>query len=246
MEKGIKKQGYLVIFLDRERFDVYESVNGNIFSFPFSTNIINGLELLNPSEFQNQVSVFIDQNQINPADIIMIVSARSLFEKDIYTTGMEQEQIDEASKNFLSTVPFDLIYSKTIPFQGGIRISATNRTLCDGINYAFEKKGSSINAIIPYESLGEEFSTITSLDINSATYVVKNFDSLKSQAFSDEEKEKKVQNPKTESQVKNATQINSSSIVTTEKPSKTRIYLLGGVFVILIGILAYLILNPPA
>src|SRR3990172_9398834 len=119
-----------VLLLRRDGFDFYEDKSGRILSFPFSNSVVNSLEIINPEEFKNQVKAFIEINKFLPADLMIILSADVLFEKDIQTQDPNIQDLEV--QKFLDVIPFETISTKTLPMDGqGVRIIAVNKNLVD-------------------------------------------------------------------------------------------------------------------
>ena len=226
------KRQQAILFLDRNRFDLYEGAGGRVLSFPFAPDVINALEVINPSSLENQINSFLDQNSVPAANVVMILSPNVLFEKDI--VGLEPQQQEAQSQIFLDNVPFDSLITKVIPFDKGIRISTTNKALCDNIKSALEKKGFIIEGVAPYESLGQNLYQTAGLDNQNGPQILKMYDSIKNNSFP----VVTVSAPK-----KNTSEKKQEA--DKKAPPKTRMFLFAGIFVVLIGILVFVLFNPP-
>lgn len=223
-----------VLYLDRDRFDFFDSGSGRILTFPFQPNAISSLDIVNQQELENQIKVFIDQFKISPANLVIILSQNVLFEKDFVKIPIEEQT--PAIEKFLDVVPFDSLATKLIPIHDGVRISAVNKALCDGISLSLEKVGFTTEGIVPYEELQPEIAQATALDGPTLSVILKKLDSIKSFSFA------------VSSKIPNKTKTNSptqpsTKKITTDMPSKGRIILLGGVFLVLIIVLVFVIIN---
>lgn len=228
------KRQQAILFLDRNRFDLYEGASGRVLSFPFAPDVINALEVISPSSLENQLNAFLDQNSVPPANIVMVLSPNVLFEKDI--VGLEAQQQEAQSQIFLDNVPFDSLITKIIPFDKGIRISTTNKSLCDNIKSALEKKGFLIEGVAPYESLGQNLYQTANLDNQNGPAIIKMYDSIKNNSFP-------LVTTISQTPKKNSDKTKKES--DKKAPTKIRMFLMIGVFVLLIGIMVFVIFNPP-
>lgn len=223
-----------VLYLDRERFDFFDSGSGRILSFPYQPNAISALDVVNQQELENQIKTFIDQYKISPANLVVILSQNVLFEKDLVKIPVDQQTAE--IEKFLDVVPFDALATKLIPIHDGVRISAVNKNLCDGIAQSLEKLSFVIEGIVPYEELQPEIAQATALDGPTLSVILKKLDSIKSFSFILTTKAPQKAKPTGPDQA-------SARKITTEMPSKGRILLLGGVFAILIIVLIFVIVN---
>lgn len=228
----ITKRQLAILFLDRNSFDFFVSGAANALRFQFSENVIASLEIVNMEVLENQIKLFVEQNSIPSARITMILSSNVVFEKDLPET-VPLEQKEEDVQKFWGSVPFEDINSKTIKLDNGQRIIAVNNNLYEGIKTSFEKIGFVIETIVPYEALGPDLWNITYLDPQNSREILKRVDSFKEYSFDLPEEDKVVNNPQTK-----------KGVTSPEKaPPKTRFYIMAGVFIFLIVVLAILLIK---
>ena len=184
-----KKRYQGVLFLKRDGFDFYEDKSGRISSFPFSTAVVNSLEIINLQEFKNQIKAFVEINKFLPADLMIILSADILFEKDIQTQDPNVQS--QETQNFLDIIPFESISTKLLPAKLGIRVIAVNKNLIDTLSSSFKELGFLIEGIVPYETV-EGFEGIYSLNNEISKSIIKQFDSLKNASFEFENERKPI------------------------------------------------------
>lgn len=227
----ITKRQPAILFLDRNSFDFFVSGAANALRFPFNENVIASLEIVNTEALENQIKVFTEQNAIPSANITMILSSNVVFEKDL--PGMVPlEQKEEEVQKFWDTVPFEDINSKSIKLDNGERIIAVNNNLCNGLKISFEKIGFAIEMIVPYEALGPDLWNITYLDPQNSREILKRVDSFKQYSFELLEEEKIVNIPQ-----------GNKNVLPPKKPPKVRLYIMAGVFILLILALAVLLMK---
>src|SRR3972149_4305547 len=220
----MRSQG--VIFLRRDGFDFYEDRDGRILNFPFSQGVVFSLEIINLKELKNQIKTFVETNKLSRADLMIILLADVLFEKNIQDQD-PKTQAQEVQK-FLVIIPFESISTKILPIQQGVRAIAVNKNLLDALKISFEEFGFSIEGMVPYEFLGELSSGINSVTTETSKTIIKQFDSLKEASFEFERNEKKT-----------ASQVESQ--VGKNKPKSLRLYIILGIFGLLLLILIFLI-----
>ena len=223
---GVKNMNFKgVLLLRRDGFDFYEDKSGRILSFPFSNSVVNSLEIINPEEFKNQIKAFIEINKFLPADLMIILSADVLFEKDIQTQDPNVQS--QETSEFLDIIPFESISTKLLPGKLGLRVIAVNKNLIDTLSSSFKELGFLIEGIVPYETV-EGFEGIYSLNNEISKSIIKQFDSLKNASFEFENERKSI--PQTESHTNKSNE------------SRLRFYAMLGIFGVLLLILISLII----
>ncbi|OGH17732.1 MAG: hypothetical protein A2868_00110 [Candidatus Levybacteria bacterium RIFCSPHIGHO2_01_FULL_40_15b] len=215
-----------VLLLRRDGFDFYEDKSGRILSFPFSNSVVNSLEIINPGEFKNQIKAFIETNKFLPADLMIILSADVLFEKDIQAQDPNVQS--QETSEFLDIIPFESISTKLLPIGQGVRAIAVNKNLIDTLSSSLKELGFLIGGIVPYEAV-EGFEGIYSLNKEISKFIIKQFDSLKNASFEFENERKSI--PQTESHTGKS-----------NETSRLKFYAMLGVFGILLLILISLII----
>ena len=227
----ITKRQPAILFLDRNSFDFFVSGAANALRFQFSENVIASLEIANMEALENQVKLFVEQNSIPPCNITMVLSPNVVFEKDFEET-VPLEQKEEEMEKFWDSIPFDDINSKSIKVSNSDRVIVVNNNLCAGVKTAFDKIGFSIQMIVPYEALGADLWNITYLDPQNSREILKRVDSFKQYSFELLEEEKTIKNPQT-----------SKDLLPPKKSQKARLYIMAGVFIFLIVVLAILLIK---
>lgn len=215
-----------VLLLRRDGFDFYEDQEERISSFPFSTVVVNSLEIINPQEFRSQIKAFIEVNKFLPADLMIILSPDVLFEKDIQ--AQDPNILSQETQNFLDIIPFESISTKILPTKAGIRVIAVNKNLIDTLSSSLKELGFLIGGMVPYEVV-ERFEGTYSLNKEISKFIIKQLDSLKNASFEFENERKPI--PQTESHTGKSTET-----------SRLRFYVMLGVFGVLLLILIFLII----
>lgn len=215
-----------VLLLKRSGIDFYEGREGRILNFPFSEMVVSFLEIVNPEEFKKQIKAFVEINKYLPADLMIILSADVLFEKDIQAQD-PNIQAQEIQK-FLDIVPFESISTKSLPVGGqGVRIIAVNKNLVDTIRTYLEELGFLIGGIVPYEAV-EGYDGINSLNNEVSKFIIKQFDSLRNASFEFEDERKPF--PPASSHTDRSTE------------NRLRFYAMIGIFGVLLLMLMFLII----
>lgn len=214
-----------VLLLRRNGFDFYEDKSGHISSFPFSTAVVNSLEIINLQEFKNQIKAFVETNKFLPADLIIILSAEVLFEKDIQ--AQDPNVLSQGTSEFLDIIPFESISTKILPTKLGVRVIAVNKNFIDTLRISLKELGFLIEGIVPYETV-EGLEGINSLNNEISKLIIKQFDSLKNASFEFENEEKPIPP--------------ASSHTGKSAENRLRFYAMLGIFGVLLLILISLII----
>ena len=73
------------------------------FDFPITS--VNDLEVVNNTEFVELIKAFIDQSQLPPANIIIVLSNSVCFDRNF--SSLAQNILEEQINLFLESVPFE-------------------------------------------------------------------------------------------------------------------------------------------
>ena len=184
---------FAILFLDRSGFDFYTPTQESTIRLNFQMEIFRDMEIINNEQFIAQISSFITTYSIPPSAVTIVVANSLLFIKDILITNPSEDQnvptqvldpIEQQKiiKNFLDTVPFELVESKTYPIDGGVRVVAVNKALYESIKTCFEKEGSFVKAIVPSFIFPDQ-NQLEGLTEALVGSIVKNEDALLGESF---------------------------------------------------------------
>lgn len=229
MDFAKKQPGFM--YLDKNGFYFFESGLTTVLSLAFSTASVRDMDVVNHASLIGQVQDFIGQYKLPPADFPIIFSPNITFEKDI--VGQSQENTRIEIEKFTDTIPFENVLFRQYPVDKGVKVIACNDDMYREIKAGFEKAGSNVTGVVPYQMLGQDQELIKNLTIDSAIELVKKIDRLKNLSMIVATKEKPLINPA------------SSDKRTVGQPKKIniRLFLMAGVFAILFVILGVMIVN---
>ncbi len=247
-------KGTGVIYLLRDKFQIYTALQPNVLEFHFVPDIVRDLDVVNKELFENIIKIFIESNKILPCSFIIALADNVCFIKDFaqpdrrpvlavatkesQVQKQTQEKEEDESKNelkkqkeeFLDHIPFEIVASKEFQLQNGERIIATNQELIDAIKTTFEKNGFSIDFVIPGGLYGSNISSQPVLTPAAANLILQLTPTLKQYNLL-------VQS--THEPEKNESEIDETETQEVQKPKtdKKRIIIMSGVFGILIIVL---------
>ena len=226
----------IILFLDRSGFSVFQDTMADIAKFNFTPDIVANLDVVNKEQFSTLITTFIQINKIVPSSLALVLSDNIIYEKDIQALNSEtQENIDKEHKEeiqeFLEDIPFEEVLAKVIKI-GVPRIVAVNKDLVMTIADVFVNKGSVLEAIIPSFMYGETVNFAAGLTQNNIQAILEGSEILKTgNLLTDQQRITSVQGLETEQKEKE------------KKPQNLRLYILVGIFVTLLVILAVVYLN---
>lgn len=139
--------------------------------FDFAKEIVADLDIVNEDLLVKSILKFIDDQKLNPAKFLFILSESSLFISDY--KEKDQAKIEIEFNNFNSLIPFGHVLSKKYQIQDGIRMVATNSDLVEIIGSVFAQKGFARNAVVPSMLFGQ-VGVKRGLTVEDATFILKN------------------------------------------------------------------------
>jgi hypothetical protein len=217
LKSDISKKPTGVFYLDGNRAFYYEQSLSSPLSTAIPPEAVSDLEVIDKKKLDIAIQAFLSTNRLVPKNIIILLSTQVTYDRDFTQSSVEMvKNIDE----FLELVPFENTISKKAVFSGRTKVVAANRELCEAIKVSFQKSGFIVQGVYPLSLLLEIMPQLQSnLDLAMVIGKVpemKDFNLI----------------PAYDIPV-NAPQ--------KEKPNKSRLYVLGGVFGILLIVLAFFV-----
>lgn len=112
-------------------------------------NLIRDLEVVNQEQLEAKILSFVDTGKILPAGIIIVLSSAYTFDKNFENPATPQQYAQIQS--FLSTVPFEDIYSRTYEVGKSSKVIAVNKSFCDALIMSFEKLKFTFYGVVPFQ-----------------------------------------------------------------------------------------------
>ncbi|HET7099398.1 MAG TPA: hypothetical protein VFI61_04165 [Patescibacteria group bacterium] len=218
-----------VILLERDRFYLYE--DGVILGLNFPANISLDLDVKDRDAFFNLITVFIQNNKLEPSQIFLVVSEAVCFSKDFpIKDPADTTKVETDSQIFIDTVPFNSVLSKVYKTANVWRVVATNLDLVDTIVDAFTARGFGLTAVVPV-NIYPEYGAMRELTEDFAKHVMDTGDNMKTSSMIGEK-------------VVTQEDHNEVSISKAQEPkSKLLPYLIGGFVILLIILVVVIILR---
>lgn len=133
-----KSKPEAIIYLSRNGLQMLLPEDEQTYQLPFSPKTIVNLEVVDPQFITQQIQDFINEKQIKPQNIMIILSNDMLFSKKI--AARTSEARDSMVQEFLGSIPLDpkLIVHKVFTFRGYRLAVATNQDIYMSVKSAFE------------------------------------------------------------------------------------------------------------
>lgn len=228
MQKHIPKA---IIFIHKDKFEYYDEIQSKVFQFIFQISVFQDLELVDGVELNKQIKAFVTANKLVPATVLFIISNTIIFEKLFPITPTTNKTME--INNFLENIPFEHVSYKIFEDPKSCRILATNHEIYSSIQSPLEDLGFQGMEAVAQPLLGQSFYNTPALNLDLIKYIMSNFDVLNKQSFGYEENK----NPDQQN-----SPINVKDPVNLAKPiDKFRLPALISVFVILIGVLGFVV-----
>lgn len=207
----------LIFYLEPTRGLFFGEDLTEVKEMPFPPEVINDLEVIDKEKLEALFVAVLQTYQITPSPLIIILSSAVTFDKDISEIP-EEKRVSEV-KQFLDIVPFQEYCSKIFSAGKKTTVTVANNTLIDTLSSIFKKQQFMVSAVIPYSIMQELFPSL-----------IENFDPALLIVKADSCRQYSLLN------VEEATRLSTQS-TKGRKNSNKRLFLLIGVFALLMVIL---------
>lgn len=215
-----KKDSHFVLHFSRNGVQIYSPKIKQLISEKLPQNTIKDLEIVDKNALALFLQSLFTKYKLNAKNVIIILSPNIYYEKILKSIGEEQES---EIRSFLDTVPFDALRSKVYIQGTTSRVIAINKNLCESLVWAFEQSGIGVTAVIP-TGLIPSLAGKPTPDKEANDYVLKNLPTLKLHTITQ------------------TLEISDPEDIHIAPPRNTRVYLLGGIFTLLLLVLGVLII----
>lgn len=231
-----------ILFLDRNGFLLFSDSINRVVQFNFPPNVVRDLEIIDHDQLAILIDTFFKQAGLAPFQLVILLSNNLLFEKVFTTPQDEKSQKD--LELFMDNLPFEHVGS-IIFTQNESKFIATNKDLYQGISKSFEKLSCVVAAIVPAFVIGLDINQMVQITPSLASDTYRRAVSLRQYSFLID-KPKAQMKPIEKSKSDDIQKIpgDSDDYVQPdagqgkkEEKNNTRLFLLIGVFVVLIVLL---------
>lgn len=220
------KRQLAVFYIDANKAYFYGSNAKSLLQVELPPDVIAYMDILNKEKFYQLIQALVTTNKIEAVPLLILFSPYATYEKDL--TGKSPEDIATETQQFLSSVPYERVLSKVYKLQDKSKVIALNQDLYEAIKYGFEKLNFptvSVVSLLLLQQVMPELGTTLNLEL-----IAGKFESIKQYSLI------------TPEEINNAAKVNQQA-GESNKPNPLRLYGLIGVFVVLLGVLAFMIVN---
>lgn len=221
----------MLVYVSRNRLDFYNQGVDVAKTLQFPAGLLQDLEIVNEAGLRKVISDFISTNKIEPARVIFILSSSVVFEK---TFKKERtSMVDDDIEFYKNKVPFENVVSRAYDINDSMTVSVFNADIVSLLQSLFEEHNFVVEGFVPLSQIDQQAAASHSFAAVQAKSAFLRFGALRNLVFIKE-------NPITHEPEE------PKPIIETGMPegsSRKRLYLMVGVFVLLIGVLAYMILT---
>ena len=186
-----------IIYLQKDRFQIYSPYLPNIYEFRFVPEIIKDFDMVNRELLENLLKVFIVNNKLAAITLIIVIADNAAFIKDFLAPQapanpqippnaqppapippQSLEDLQNQANIYLDHVPFESVSSKTFPLANGVRAFATNEDIFNSIKMILEKMGFIVQGVLPGFAFGQEIANKPALDPQAITTILANLNTV--------------------------------------------------------------------
>ncbi len=231
-----RKDEKALIFITRQGLQYIGGSSKNILSLAFDPKIVLDLDVIDEVALEVQVANFISQNKLVPVPVMFLFAENASFYQDIKEEDTPKVKL--IKEDFVNSVPFETLLTKVYKMRIGAKIVSINEGLYRVIASSFETKGFLSLGVIPALIVGGKAALATSLDPLFARQTLASLDTMREFSFLTNEVRSDSENP------------DSNVLAGTKKPTIEKSFritpkfiALGIVFLILIGVLVFMIVK---
>jgi len=229
-----------VIYLQKDRIQVYVPNTRSVVELHFPTEVIRDCDVIDKDSLVTLIKTFLATGKLPPADFLIVIADNASFIRDFSQPQPTQPQKPQQTQaahllfqanlptlinTFVEHVPFENVASKTFPLKNGTRVFTTNRELYETIKMAFDKQGYFVTMVLPAFVFGSVLQNKLVLDVPSANAILQHANGLRQYDL--------LAMP-----VPSVHEVeNEDSLEELHAKNNNRLYILIGVFILLIGVL---------
>jgi hypothetical protein len=251
-----------VIYLQKDKFQVYSPYLPNILEFRFVPELIQDFDLVNKELLENLLKVFIVNNKIPASSLIIVIADNASFIQDFIAPAPQPQQptttppptladLQEQANQYLEQVPFEFVAGKTFPLANGVRAYATNQDIYENLRTVLEKLGFIISIVIPGFVFGQEVSNKPVMDGAAVSIILQKISTVQEyNLIKDVSRNIPVETSETAvSEESGKSEAPGAKEQFLDKKNRLKILVIGGSFLLIFGITGAILFsqfaNPP-
>lgn len=216
---------YMIIYARRQQLDFCLPMAKQVFSLPFSPELLVDLTILNPEEYKKSVSKSLAQHKVEKHNVLVVLANEVCFSQPVLPSPKSENQtqqvtLDQQLKNFRESMPFSSVYVRVLKFSKDQQIVGVNRDFFEPLLEILHEQEHRVTTMVPERATSFDL-TKTGLTLENGALLAKEVGKL--EAFDLLESEEKPR----------------QLITTTATPEeKKRTWLLVAIFLFLLLTLA--------
>lgn len=160
-QENIKKKA--IVLLDVNKVLFFEEGLSQALQLDFQPSVVSHREVVSEKQFYDQISLFIQQNKLEPAHLYILLVSQLFFVHDFQADPSKKTDIEEQKKLYLDAVPFERVSSFTQKAQNVERVFAVNQDYYEILQSAFVNAGFTLEGVAPVFVLGDKFAKVNAL-----------------------------------------------------------------------------------
>ena len=232
-----KKDDKALVFVTRQGLQYFGTHSSSIASLAFDPKFVTDLDVMEEALLEGQIANFITQNKLVPVPIMFLFAENASFYQDIKEE--DTSKVKQIKEDFVNSVPFETLLTKVYKLKVGAKIVSINEGLYRVIASSFESRGFLSLGVTPVLIVGGKAALATSLDPVFARQTLTNLETMREFSFLT-----------TEIRADNDSSDINSMPLEAKKPTIEKSFRitpkfigLGIVFLLLIGVLIYMIVR---
>lgn len=149
------KRQLAVAYLEINKILLYIKDTKNNLQLDFPPDVVSDLEIVGRNRFDQLLDTFFQTDSLRniSLDIVLVFSQETTFEKNFIddTTKIKYEE----TQKFLEMVPFEDVLNNIYKINKKTKIVAVNKILFDALRAAFERNNARITLVLPMVVLAE-------------------------------------------------------------------------------------------
>ena len=143
------KRESCVVYIDTNKILFYTKDAKNVLQLDLPLEVVSDLEIVNREKFEQLVDNFFQTPSFKGKefDCVLVFSQNTTFEKELIDNNSKIES--EETQKFLDMVPFEDILSNSYKINRKTKIVAVNKILYDIVRQSFEKNKVHICLVLP-------------------------------------------------------------------------------------------------
>lgn len=144
----MKKLTHNILYLDRQKLVFCSSGLSAPLTLDVPLSIFFDMEVIDPEAFDNLLSDWIEKNELQSNDVLVILSSSVYFQKN-YPATNDDSQKKSRLDAFLKNIPYKNLFNRDYFFGNETEIIAVNKDFYEPIIRCLEKYHLNVVAIIP-------------------------------------------------------------------------------------------------